>query len=51
MEESARRIDGSKIGDETAAVAVTAVVQTGLVGNGNDIGSVRRRELGVNIAA
>ena len=47
----ARRIDGSKISDKTSAIASTVVVQTRIVGYGNDRDSGKRRELGVTIAA
>ena len=47
LEAAARRLHGSKTSDETADIAVTVAVQTGLGGNGN--GSSMRRELGLTI--
>ena len=50
MAEAARRLDGRKSSDKTAAIAATAAVKNGIRGNGNDRVSSRRRKLGVTIA-
>ena len=48
---AARLLDGIKISNETAAIASTEAVQTGLGVNGSGNSSGRRRLLGVTIAA
>ena len=48
---AARLLDGIKISNETAAIALTEAVQTGLGVNDSGNSSGRRRLLGVTIAA
>ena len=47
----ARRLDGIKSSDKTSAIESMAVVQTILVGYGNDSNSGKRRELDMIRAA